>query len=184
MKNILTPIQINQINKICSENNIKKYTIRYDGSIDVHDSILWVGYNVAKKTRFPIKINKVSGLFTVKENNFTSMVGGPKYVDGDYICSFNQLTNLVGCPLVVTGKFSCNGNRLTSLKGCPQLSTNGYTFTGNGFPAIVYQKLLFENNMDNINVFLKYQDHFEVWEPVFNVDNFNDLITEIEEGLK
>ncbi len=189
MKNILTPEEVEHIRKVCATYQINKYSINPDGSIDVDGNVLMVGYGRTKITQLPIKFNRVNGLFSIKENGLTTLEGCPKYVDGNFICSFNKLTSLVGAPQYVGGTFSCNGNSLTTLDGCPKLTRNGYTFTGNGFATPVYTKLLYLNDNDenyvNINTFLKYYKQCDVWtNGVFNVDNFNDLMAEIEDGLE
>lgn len=36
----------------------------------------------------------------------------------------------------------------------------------------------------NLDVIFKYQNYYDVWNPFFNEENFNDLIKEIDEGLR
>ena len=67
-----------------------------------------------------IKFGKVSGLFTINSNKFTSLEGSPQKVGGDFDCSNNQLTSLEGAPQEVCGSFSCAVNNLTSLEGAPK----------------------------------------------------------------
>lgn len=52
------------------------------------------------------------------DNHITSLINGPKSIQGDYDCSNNELIDLIGAPNNVID-FDVSGNLLTSLKGIP-----------------------------------------------------------------
>lgn len=160
MDNILTSAQLYNIKRLCNKYHIVKYETNNDGSIDVTGSVDILTKTI---TELPLKFNKVTGYFD---------------------CSSNQLTTLEGCPKDLLHGFYCNNNKLSTLQGCPYLNST-YSFTENNFPAVVMNELLnVEDNNETINIFVKYQDHFDVWEDGFNYVNYFDLMNEIREGLR
>lgn len=149
----------------CVSYGIRTYwneiTIQDDGSIDVIKA--HVGINNMNITELPVQFNTTT-------HNF--------------LCEVNGLTTLKGCPSVVGESFSCAYNKLSTLHYCPRLTPGfRYDFSNNDFPEIVYEKLLIPDNHDIINLFVKYQDHYGVWENGFNEQGFNDLMADIDEGL-
>ena len=58
----------------------------------------------------------------------TSLVGAPKRVNGDFVCSNQKLTSLKGSPEVVNGFFSCTGNLLTNIDCSLELAQHFYCF--------------------------------------------------------
>jgi len=124
----------------------------------------------------------VGGDFSCMYSILTSLEGAPTTVGGDFYCHFNQITSLEGAPTVVVGDFSCQRNKLSSTyTGYADLEIGGAVYLhGNNLP------LQFDDNHDHIPLVLKYQRHFEIWNEdlTLNVNNFNDLITEIKDGLK
>lgn len=181
MKNILTQAQIVDITRLCHQYKIINYSINNDGSIDVEKEVYLAEKNL---TKLPLKFNKVGKTFHCGFNKLTTLEGCPREVGGNFYCNHNQLTSLQGCPDFVRFSFDCDHNSISTLEHCPALLKNGYEFQDNKFPRIVEDQLLYKDNMDNINIFLKYQEHFGVWENGFNAQGFNDLIAEINEGLR
>lgn len=180
MKNILTQDEINHIINICEKYYITNYHINSDGSIDVDGSV-FLGYN--EFNVLPLKFNKVTGLFHCGRNSLTTLEGCPREVGDAFICNANGLTSLYGAPLSVGGDFVFVNNIINTLEHCPPL--NGvYDFNGNKLPNIVMERLLIPDNNEMINIFLKYQNHCEVWTPEFNREKFDDLVMEISEGLR
>ena len=60
----------------------------------------------------------ITGVFNCfHNNNLTSLVGGPKQVDGNYLCGNNLLTDLVGCASHIDGRLWFRDNPITSLVG-------------------------------------------------------------------
>jgi hypothetical protein len=57
--------------------------------------------------------------FSCDNNELTSLVGGPKFVERGYSCSENKLTSLEGAPVTVGTNFVVRNNKLTSLEGAP-----------------------------------------------------------------
>ncbi len=204
MKNILTQDQKNNIDVICRKYGIVEYTINPDGSIDVNGDVQLTSQKLDK---LPLNFNKVTGDLTCTANNLTSFEGFPTSVGGglylsrnkltslegcptdigeDFYVGFNQLTSLIGSPKVVQD-FVCTHNNLTSLEHCPNFTGSYYSFIGNKFPPEVATLLVdMQGNENNINTFIKYQDHFDVWTGPegFNEQGFSDLMAEIDEGLE
>jgi hypothetical protein len=116
MKNLISKDEKDQIDFICTQYNIKNYSINPDGTIDVDGA---VNLSSKKLTDLPIKFNKVSGNFNCGANILSSLKGAPKIVGGNFSCYVNKLTTLDGGPTIVDGGFSCWGNIITSLDGSP-----------------------------------------------------------------
>lgn len=55
--------------------------------------------------------------FSCRALKLTSLIGSPKFINGDFICSYNNLVSLDGSPQIVSGKFGCENNKLVSLQG-------------------------------------------------------------------
>lgn len=178
MKNILSQNQIDDIKGICLQYKIQLPIVRNDGSIDTLSHVNL--FNMGLK-EFPVTFNNVKGYFECSDNKLTSLLGAPKLA-ASFFCNNNMITSLVGAPQIA-GNFSCKNNKISTLEGCPVL-LDEYNFDNNKFPTIVMKELLFQDNHDMINLFLKYQDHYYVWENGFNEQGFKDLILDIEEGLK
>ncbi len=70
-------------------------------------------------TKLPM-IKFVGGSFDCRNNNLTSLEGGPEEVGGGFSCIDNELVSLEGTPLVINGDFDCSWNQLTSLEGGPE----------------------------------------------------------------
>ena len=83
----------------------------------------------------------------------------------------------------IDGNFSCENNLISTLEGCSMLFEE-YNFSGNRLPDIVMEQLLIKNNHDMINLFLKFQEHYYVWENGFNKQGFDDLMIDLKEGLR
>lgn len=178
MKNIITSDQLDHIHDTCNKYGIKKYKINPDGSIDVKGSV-----HLSKKNLMvlPLKFNYVTGDFNCDGNRLTSLEGCSR-VGGNFYCRSNQLTSLNGSPISVGGDFYCTNNELTSLEGCTS-SIGGDFFCGkNKLPSIVTS--FCQGDKEPIDIFLKYQSHFDVWENGFNEEGFKELLAEIEDGLK
>jgi len=109
------------IHNICKEYDIKNYTIKEDGTIDVNGNV-----HLSKRslTKLPLRFNHVSGDFSCLENKLTTLEGAPESINGGFLCDNNELTNLKGGPKNVSGGFYCRHNQLTSLEGAP-LSVGG-----------------------------------------------------------
>lgn len=66
------------------------------------------------------------GSFDCRDNQLTTLEGGPQIVNGHYECRSNKLTNLIGAPREVRGDFICAINPLTSLEGAPEKITGTF----------------------------------------------------------
>ena len=185
MKNLISKEEKDRIDSTCIQYKIPNYTINADGSIDINGDVkVWsIGM-----TSLPLRFGKVSGNFNVRLNDLTTLIGSPHIVGGDFNCENNNLSSLDGCPEYVGGEFWACGNNLTS------------TYTGDNDIEVVgdfYSDL--DDNIDrnnlprrmheykkHIKLILKYQRYYMIWNDdlSLNEENFNDLITDIEEGLE
>lgn len=194
----------NKIAKLCRKYNIEKYYIKSDGSIDVKGD---VNMGFQSLTKLPLKFNKVSGNFVAGNNQLTSFEGCPNEIGGDFdffsnrvtsldgcpqivgrnfMVGYNSLKTLLGAPSIINGNFNCDHNELISLQGCPNIT--GFIWARHNYklPKVVNEDFLLTryNGSETFKTFIKYQDHFDVWENGFNENNYRELIAEIEDGLK
>jgi len=200
MMNLISKKEKDWIESICYRYSINNYYINSDGSIDVSGSVELTGRGL---TKLPLVFNIVTGGFHCTSNKLTSLEGAPRKIGGSLYCGDNKLTSLVGGPTTVGGSFRCSSNQITSLEGAPTVVVGDFscqrnklssTYTGYADLEIgraVYLHgnnlpLQFDDNHDHMALVLKYQRHFEIWNDdlTLNVNNFNDLITEIKDGLK
>lgn len=152
----------------------------------------------------------VGGNFNCYHNRLTNLIGSPKWVGADFFCYKNQLVSLEGSPKVVRGSYYISGNdKLSNLAGCTLQIGANFSFddilsTYSGDEDILFEGNFFLNetnvgasnakelpnviveNIRHIKLILKYQRYFMIWNDdlTFNAENFNDLIAEINEGLK
>lgn len=178
MKNILTQEQIDATKAICRHYKIQFPVVQNDGSVDILSHVNL--FNKGLK-EFPITFNNVEGYFECSDNKLTSLVGAPKLARS-FFCNNNMITSLVGTPQIA-GNFSCQNNKISTLEGCPILLEE-YNFDNNKFPTIVIEELLIQDNHDVINLFLKFQEYYYVWENGFNEQGFKDLMLDIKDGLR
>ena len=152
----------------------------------------------------------VGGNFNCYQNLLTNLIGSPKWVGADFFCYNNQLASLEGSPIVVRGSYYISGNdKLSNLAGCTLKIGANFSFddilsTYSGDEDILFEGNFFLNetnydrsnakklpnvileNIRHLKLILKYQRYFQIWNEdlTFNVENFNDLIAEINEGLR
>jgi hypothetical protein len=179
MKNLISKEEKDRIDLICKEYDIDRYEINSDGSIDVSGDVdlTRIGLDY-----LPLNFNKVSGSFCCNDNDLTSLSGSPVTVGGDFDCSINGLTSLEGSPITVGGYYSCFHNKLTSTySGDTDIEVSGLVRSNFNY---LPQEMV--DNLDHIKLILKYQRHFYIWNDdlTLNVENFKDLIAEIEDGLE
>lgn len=147
---------------------------------------------------------KVGGDFLCQENELTNLEFSPTEVGGRYDCAENQITSLVGMPKEINGNFLCDNNRLESFIGGPtrvggdQIKAHdNYLTTLIGAPTSFFGDLYIDTNRlpsgfhryrfdsyEEVSIFLKYQEAYEVWTPEFNEANMADLFEDIKEGLR
>lgn len=126
--------------------------------------------------------SEVGGKFNCYNNQLTSLIGCPIIIRGDFLCSSNELKSLNGCPSEVGADFNCTSNELTSLAGCPnQVGGSFLCFKNNLHPF--YDIAIKELNND-IGIFVKYMDQYDVWTYGYNKKNAMELIDEIKDGLR
>lgn len=152
----------------------------------------------------------VGGNFNCFNNALNDFKDGPKWVGGDFYGYCNKLTSLKGSPDEVVGNYYISGNEyLKNLVGCTRKIGANFSFddilsTYSGDEDILFEGNFFLNetnydrsnakklpnvileNIRHLKLILKYQRYFQIWNEdlTFNVENFNDLIAEINEGLR
>jgi hypothetical protein len=179
MKKSINKMQRNRIDLLCTRYNIKNYSITPDGFIDVNGSVDLTNYEL---TKIPMKFNIVSGDFDCSENSLTTLVGSPVSVGGFFGCDYNQLTTLEGCPENVGIDFFASKNKLIcTYSGNADIEYNGKIFLNQ---HRFTQSL--RDNIHHIKLILKYQRHYYIWNDdlTLNVDNFQELLAEIKDGLE
>lgn len=177
-------IRKNEIESIIREHwiLIDDYYINEDGSIDVEGNVKF-SENMDFLKELPLKFNKVSGDFDCSKLSLESLKGSPIEVGGTYDCSYNQLSKLeylpknAGCFVfdntvksLYTGGVNCNFGKVILL---PITDISAY----------LSPKLKLENSQ--LRLFFKYQRYFGIYnDKIFNDEALEELIQEINEGLK
>ena len=132
----------------------------------------------------------VGGDLYAYNNKLAILKGSPHEVAGNYYISGNdKLSNLVGCTLKIGGNFSFDDTLVSTFSGDDDIEFEGTFFLNKTYHSQLYDmKLPVEiiNNRQNMKLILKYQRYFFIWndDQTLNIENFNDLIEEINEGLQ
>jgi len=124
-------------------------------------------------------------LFSCDRNLLSSLIGAPSRITEFFSCEHNHLLDLVGVPLFIGGDLYISDNsNMTSLHSgdvdIELMPFKELICTGTKLPRSI------RLNMIHIHLILKYQRYFMIWDANYtlNVNNFNDLITEINDGLE
>jgi hypothetical protein len=125
----ITNPEINKIKRLLKQYNIKNYTIRPDGLVDVDGE---VDLSEQRFTTIPIQFGIVNGWFSCSRcPQLTSLQGAPQTVNRGFCCyDCPQLTSLEHAPHTVNRDFYCDGDphlkilRVFFIKGLQ------YVFTG------------------------------------------------------
>lgn len=136
--------------------------------------------NKLKSLRYSLK--EINGFFACSNNEITSLKNGPVTIGSAFFCDDNFLKNLEGAPEKIGREFVCTGNKLTTLMDMPVNSVD-YLFYGNPLPDYLLDTCA-RLNYEEVGVFIKYQNHYDVWTPEFNQEKFDELIAEIQDGLR
>ena len=93
MKYIKEYNSYSDIESVCKQYGIRRYTINSDGSIDVDGNVSLISKRLIN---LPLNFNKVAGDFNCGINKLTSLKGCPKEVAGGIDCYYNnQLPKLI-----------------------------------------------------------------------------------------
>ena len=96
------------IHNICKIYHIRNYTINENGYIDANGN---VNLNDMKLTKLPLKFNEINGNFWCYFNyDLASLDGCPKYIGGNFDCSYCHITTFEHFPKHIGGDFNCNNN--------------------------------------------------------------------------
>ena len=84
-----------EINNLCASYCIRDVTINKDGTVDVNNDV-----DLSRRSliELPFKFGKVEGCFDCSFNKLTTLFGGPKQVNYDYLCNDNKLINVEWFP--------------------------------------------------------------------------------------
>lgn len=95
-----------------------------------------------------------------------------------------KISDLVGVPESIGSEFICIGNYLTSNYSDDTDMKIVGDITNSSTDDVHMQEII-EQYENNIELILKYQRHFFIWNDdlTFNEDNFKELIEEIDDGL-
>ena len=94
----------------------------YDGSKGIcfaRDHFYWYDKNF-NKIDPPDEIETGIEIIMPFDSELTSLVGSPKIVNGNFICSDTPLKTLKGAPRTIVGSFDCSTTKITSLEGGPE----------------------------------------------------------------
>jgi len=148
---------------------------------------------------------KVGKDFDCGVNQLIDLKYAPVEVGENFICSFNNLQELNGSPSVINGNFLAVSNMLTTLNGCPHKIHGDLHIGNNRHLHTLYlddeldvdldgELYMFGTNLplelqtiseDYLKIVFKYQRHYSIWNDDLSLNevNFNELISEIEDGL-
>ena len=117
--------------------NIKKYTINDDLTVDVNGAvdISFIGLK-----HIPVQFGVIKGDFYIQRNELTSCKGFPKFVDGSLFCYHNNITSLKHCTETINGDFNCSQNKLSSLEYCPKFIKNDFNCSYNQLNENLHNK--------------------------------------------
>jgi hypothetical protein len=127
--------------------------------------------------------HEVGEYFACTNNLLTTLVGGPNSVGGYYDCSSNHLTSLDGCAEYIKHNLNLEDNDIVNtISGNIDIITNSVSADEASTSSL--PKLLL-SNWDKIQLILKYQRPFMIWNDdlTLDVNNFQLLIDEINDGL-
>jgi len=129
--------------------------------------------------------NKIHRDFLCEQNPLSDLVGGPSYVNGDYSAYNTHIQTLVGCAETINGNLQVSQNHLlsTTMSGHTDIELKGRLLTNRN--SKIPNEIL-SCDPDTISLILKYQRHFVIWNDdlTLNIENFKDLMGEIEDGLE
>ena len=147
----------------------------------------------------------VYGSFNISYNPLTSLIGSPKFIQGEFTCTKTLIESFEGFPDKVMGNiYAKSCNKLTTLKGIPNEINGGILVFGDMLKSLEYYpsnfKFLlpilynsklpaeFTSEFTTLNkeeqiIFIKYQKHYDVWNPNLSVDSMHLLIDDIRGGL-
>jgi hypothetical protein len=107
-----------QITQWLDKNGIVKYTIHPNGTVDVDGDVYLHKFT---ESALPVHFNNVFGDFVCYHSPIATLVGSPMYVQGDFsITGCPQLTSLVGGPRKVDGEVTYIQSNIQTLRGVPE----------------------------------------------------------------
>lgn len=134
--------------------------------------------------------SEVGGEFNCKNNYLTTLKGCPSYINGNFNCKSNELTTLEFCPETIADLFYCSNNKISTLKYYPKKTGTQSRFSDNydhnPLPSYFTTEVDILASKELKDIVHKYMNHFGVWteDGGFDKDAFDDLLTDIEEGLR
>jgi len=215
MKNLISKEQKDEIDAFCNSIELTEYTINANGEVNTDMTVsIWIDKMTYIPIRFD-KIGgnlniagndlttlegcprHVGGDFKCGGNYITTLEGGPTSVGGDYDCSYNVLRSLEGIAESIEGDLILDNNReMVSLySGNVDVKIGGYCSFANNYnlPDELQNFVNYDPdhddstlNLEHINIILKYQRYFEIWnnDMSLNTVKYQELLDEISDGLQ
>ncbi len=109
--------EIADIENWLKTNDITKYTILNDGSVNVDGDVFLI---LKDCPRFlPVKFHSVTGNFVCSDGPLSSLQGSPEQVGGQFSCGNTEIVSLKGGPKIVGADYICSQTNIQSLEGGP-----------------------------------------------------------------
>jgi hypothetical protein len=151
----------------------------------------------------------IAGNFNAFSNKLKTLEGSPERIEKNcYIYDNFELKSLKGAATYIGGSFKVTAIKLDDLRGCPQFIGNIFSFDadvkidlGNqncDVKSVIIQtqatiepenyipQIVLENQryLSVVFKYFKYLDLFDETDGRLNVNNFNDVILDVKEGLR
>lgn len=117
-----------EIGQWLQDNNITKYLINEDLSVDVNQTVVLTNSDLKE---LPVQFNSIQGALYLNNNKLITLKGCPKKVNSHFIIEHNELVSLEHCPEIIGGHFECHYNKLESLKHGPKSVGRNYVCSHN-----------------------------------------------------
>lgn len=116
-----------------------------------------------------VKFNRIDGGFYCADNELTTLLGAPEYINGDFDVSRNKLTSLEFSPNTILGLYRIAANKLTTLNGISQNLGGSLDISYNPLTSLEYCPQLINGNFYCNNCLLTSLEHG----PTIIMKNFN-----------
>lgn len=132
-----------QIKQFLKENNITKYHIKSDLSIDVFEDV----DIITTIESLDVQFNEIYGDFHIQNRRLKTLKGCPKIVKGDFNCSLNSLTDFTGGPEIVNGNYCAEHSEIKSLKGLPEIINGSLILNNNQIESLDFISKEIKNSL-------------------------------------
>lgn len=122
------------IERLCHEYEIYRYTINEDLSVDVRGSVDLLRCDL---TKMPFQFGEVTGDFNCGHNILETLEGCPKRVGGSFAFGYNYIESLDWFPSQVGGDIYGSNNKLTSFEGLPSTLNGSLLLSHNDIKSFI-----------------------------------------------